>query len=64
MDPQTCFDEFIKGISAGSFDEHSAVEHGESLLHWLRKGGYAPKVSTRQLETLVEQVVDYMNRIS
>lgn len=64
MDPQACFDEFIKNISSDSFDEHSAVEHGESLLHWLHKGVYASIVSTRQLESLVECVVDYMNCIS
>lgn len=42
MDPQETWRAMIQSLIEG--DEDAATEHADSLLEWLDRGGFAPKV--------------------
>ncbi|MBX3412384.1 MAG: hypothetical protein KF708_06835 [Pirellulales bacterium] len=56
MDPQQCWNDLTAALAAGRSDD--AQESAESLLAWLRRGGFPPQTqSGRQLPDAFNRAV-------
>lgn len=42
MDPQVTWDRLVTAVESDQWDE--AADVAEDLLHWLRRGGFAPQI--------------------
>lgn len=55
MDPDAVFADLLISIENG--DDEEVMDFAETLIDWLRKGGYVPRVTRTDLITLLKQVL-------
>ena len=55
MDPNETFALFMKSLRSTNVDD--AHEHGEALLTWLNRGGFAPTVNHDDFRRLIYELL-------